>query len=94
MPIQLSPQAREIDERIGEYLSGEKNIMDIPIADNLMAGRKIYFGINKINRALTTLLIPDPTPINEVLTVGYAVWGVLQFAWGLVDLLIPAEEEL
>jgi hypothetical protein len=75
------------------YISGQKKITDVPIVDNALAGNKIRSGITNLNNAKNMLLIPDPSPLNDVLAVATGVYGIIKIVWGITDLLIPAENE-
>ena len=89
------------DNIITDYISGEESIFDIPFvkdilapfADNALAMNKIRSGCSKIKNAWNALLLPDPTPVGDVIAVATATYGVIQIVWGFTDLLIPWEDE-
>ena len=81
------------DEIIAPYINGDKNIKDIPVIDNIDAGNQIISGIKSVRTAIKTLLIPGITPIKGAIVVFQATKAVIEIAWGITDLLIPAEEE-
>ena len=44
-------------------------------------------GANDVFRGFSALLVPDPTPVNEVATVYKVAFGVVKVAWGFAELL-------
>ena len=51
------------------------------------ASSRMASGANDVFRGFSALLVPDPTPVNELATVYKVAFGVVKVAWGFAELL-------
>ena len=51
------------------------------------SGARMVSGAKDIGKGATALLVPDPTPVNEVAIVYKVAFGVVKVAWGFAEFL-------
>ena len=51
------------------------------------SGARIVTGVNDIVRGGSALLVPDPSPVNEVVSVYKVAFGLVKVAWGFAEFL-------
>ena len=83
--------ARFLHTRFGRFTTIDPLAEKYPGIKLYQGGKDIYSGISNIRTGIDILLLPIPSPVDEVSGVIYCIYGVLEAAGGLVKTVIAVD---
>lgn len=82
----------EIKDDVMSIVTAKDNLPEqYPAIKLYQGGKDVHSGIGHIKTGVDLLMLPVPTPLDDISGVGYCIYGILEATGGLVKSIIAVD---